>query len=230
MKDEHGKQVKCGARRQRDGEPCQAPAMANGRCRIHGGKSLKGEAHPAWKGVRPTKYAHLLPEDAQRIYEHVAAVDEWASLREDMDILAARLGVLFKQMKDAEAEPPSQLWARALRSFNSLQRGVAAKDNVAILRAQAELRDVLEAGASQSQAWDEVRKVMMDRVKIVESERKRQVEMREVATKEQLGALFYVVAEIVRDLVPVENKPRAATLLKRIMPGGAAQSALEAGD
>lgn len=30
---------KCGARSKRTGKPCQQPAMANGRCRLHGGKS-----------------------------------------------------------------------------------------------------------------------------------------------------------------------------------------------
>lgn len=30
---------RCGARRKYDGQPCQCPAMPNGRCRLHGGKS-----------------------------------------------------------------------------------------------------------------------------------------------------------------------------------------------
>lgn len=30
---------RCGARTKRGGNPCRAPAMANGRCRLHGGKS-----------------------------------------------------------------------------------------------------------------------------------------------------------------------------------------------
>src|SRR3954447_14288243 len=30
---------RCGARRKRDGRPCQGPAMRNGRCRVHGGLS-----------------------------------------------------------------------------------------------------------------------------------------------------------------------------------------------
>jgi hypothetical protein len=29
---------KCGAKSKRTGKPCQAPAMKNGRCRLHGGK------------------------------------------------------------------------------------------------------------------------------------------------------------------------------------------------
>ena len=31
--------IRCGARRKRDGQPCQAPALANGRCKFHGGMS-----------------------------------------------------------------------------------------------------------------------------------------------------------------------------------------------
>src|SRR5688572_6199250 len=30
---------RCEAKRKRDAEPCQAPAMKNGRCRVHGGRS-----------------------------------------------------------------------------------------------------------------------------------------------------------------------------------------------
>jgi hypothetical protein len=39
----------CGART-RAGTPCQlAPVVGNRRCRLHGGKSLAGEAHPNYK-------------------------------------------------------------------------------------------------------------------------------------------------------------------------------------
>jgi hypothetical protein len=31
--------ARCGANRKYDGRPCHGPAMANGRCRLHGGKS-----------------------------------------------------------------------------------------------------------------------------------------------------------------------------------------------
>jgi hypothetical protein len=31
--------ARCGARSRRTGNPCKAPAMKNGRCRMHGGKS-----------------------------------------------------------------------------------------------------------------------------------------------------------------------------------------------
>jgi len=34
---------RCGAKRKRDGKPCTHPAMKNGRCRLHGGKTPKGK-------------------------------------------------------------------------------------------------------------------------------------------------------------------------------------------
>jgi hypothetical protein len=47
---------RCGARRKRDGEPCQQPAMPNGRCRIHGGKST-GPRTP--EGLERSRRARL---------------------------------------------------------------------------------------------------------------------------------------------------------------------------
>lgn len=38
----------CGAKK-RDGGACQQPAMRNGRCRLHGGKSLSGIVHPSFR-------------------------------------------------------------------------------------------------------------------------------------------------------------------------------------
>ncbi len=37
-----GQRPKCGAKRRRDGQPCTNPAMKNGRCAIHGGKTPSG--------------------------------------------------------------------------------------------------------------------------------------------------------------------------------------------
>jgi len=42
---------KCSARSKRTGEPCRQPAMANGKCRFHGGKSTGAPPgnRNAWK-------------------------------------------------------------------------------------------------------------------------------------------------------------------------------------
>ena len=36
---------RCGAHARRTGQPCRSPAMANGRCRMHGGKAGRKATH-----------------------------------------------------------------------------------------------------------------------------------------------------------------------------------------
>jgi hypothetical protein len=55
------KKIECGAKT-RHGEPCQAPAMKNGRCKLHGGKSTgpkteKGKANALANLVQYRKLA-----------------------------------------------------------------------------------------------------------------------------------------------------------------------------
>ena len=50
---------RCGARTRR-GTPCRAPAMRNGRCRMHGGPSPgapQGRRHPNWRHGAYTREA-----------------------------------------------------------------------------------------------------------------------------------------------------------------------------
>ena len=46
----------CGAKTRKGGS-CRQPAMKNGRCRLHGGKSLSGTAHGRYKHGNRTKAA-----------------------------------------------------------------------------------------------------------------------------------------------------------------------------
>lgn len=63
--------TKCGARRKRDGEPCETPAMANGRCWQHGGTTPRGDnwhrtKWPDPKGSNPTRKLARKLRDANR--------------------------------------------------------------------------------------------------------------------------------------------------------------------
>ncbi|MGF1629176.1 MAG: HGGxSTG domain-containing protein [Kiloniellaceae bacterium] len=67
---------RCGAKaRTRSGEPCRSPAMANGRCRMHGGKSTgapKGREHYAYQHGLYTKEA---VEERRLVRELLEAAD-----------------------------------------------------------------------------------------------------------------------------------------------------------
>ncbi len=70
----------CGAKT-RHGGPCRQPAMNNGRCYYHGGKSLSGEAHGRYKHGQYTKavkeqrkmFAALLRASRQQLKEITTA-------------------------------------------------------------------------------------------------------------------------------------------------------------
>ena len=63
MKYEPHARSKCGAKR-RDGRPCQTVPMANGRCRMHGGKSTGPRTPEGLERSRKANWKHGLASAA----------------------------------------------------------------------------------------------------------------------------------------------------------------------
>jgi hypothetical protein len=74
---------RCGAKTRgaRGGRPCQSPAMSNGRCRMHGGRSggPLGERNGAYKHGRYTREA----KEASKFFREMA--------RDGLDLLATTM-------------------------------------------------------------------------------------------------------------------------------------------
>ena len=65
--------VFCGAKT-RAGGRCRQPAMKNGRCRLHGGKSLSGIQHGRYKHGRNTRAAIEERRQLNRLLREVTAL------------------------------------------------------------------------------------------------------------------------------------------------------------
>lgn len=84
--------TRCNART-RAGGLCQNLPMGNGRCRMHGGACLKGEAHPRYKHGRYSKYKPLDVDDLIAKYANMPPVDldfgpvDFGDLLADLDSL-----------------------------------------------------------------------------------------------------------------------------------------------
>lgn len=50
--------LRCGANAKRTGQSCRAPAMANGRCRLHGGKSTGPKTQEGLERSRAANLRH----------------------------------------------------------------------------------------------------------------------------------------------------------------------------
>src|SRR5438128_2068606 len=103
----------CGAKK-RNGEPCQGPAMRNGRCRLHGGKSLGGIASPHFRDGRRSKYFKCLPEDLTNSFSKAYCDADLLSLKDQMALLVARSMQLLERLKDTRAVP----WGEALGALD----------------------------------------------------------------------------------------------------------------
>ena len=77
---------RCGAKKRRKGTPCGSPAMANGRCRIHGGLSTGPKTE---EGIERIRQAHW--EHGQRSAEAVKRRKQGAALRREIKLIGTLL-------------------------------------------------------------------------------------------------------------------------------------------
>ena len=143
---------KCGARTKSTGEPCRQPAMANGRCSYHGGKTPKGDDwhRPQWPDKnrprsmakamakvrdreraarrRAAKLAVMLPEERERDAAwHRACKPGSAAERARERMLRAQAADARARL-DAPRQPPSAEVEALHRSIEDLRREIERRD------------------------------------------------------------------------------------------------------
>ena len=174
--------MKCRAKSKRSQERCRRDAMIGTElCYMHSGTNV-GSIATAFKHGRYSKH---LP--TRLLSEFSAALNDptWASLRSEVALVDARLAELLSQLDTGES---GALWKTLRRCWSDVtdSRG----DGVRMAAALSALGVAIESGSSEAQRWVELRGVIDQRRTLVESERKRAVEMQQVITSEQAATLF----------------------------------------
>jgi hypothetical protein len=187
------------AAKTRSGEPCKRAAAANGRCNLHGGKTPVGLALPQTKHGRYSKH---LPTRLQARYYEAQSDTALLELREDIALIDARLADVLARVDTGES---GSLW-EALVEAKEYYHKAPARDKAMALYA---LLDKIDAGAADYAAWQDVRALLDQRRRTVESERKRLVEMQQTLTVERAMLLVGAVAGIVKAHV-TDSKQLAA--------------------
>lgn len=172
--------------------------MPNGRCRLHGGKSLGGIASPTFKTGIKSKYA--LPPRLQARYS--AAVDDPALLeqRHEISVLDARLGDLLGRVDTGES---GAIWNALMTARGDLLMARVSSNQKDMAEALNTIISLISKGHTDYQAWREVGTALDQRRKLVESERKRLIELQATITSEQamllMNALLMAVKANVSD-------------------------------
>lgn len=166
--------------------------MANGKCRIHGGKSLAGIASPAYKDGR---YSRVLPTRLRARYDAARSDTALLELREDISLLDARLEDLLGRVDTGES---GALWGRLMEARSDLLGAKRAAD----MKAQAEalnlILELISEGHADYRAWGELASVLEQRRRLVESERKRLVEAQQTMTVENAMLLIGAIGGIIK--------------------------------
>lgn len=189
-----GQRRVCGARK-RDGSACQTIPMANGRCRLHGGASLTGTAHPNFKNGR---YSRYLPKDIRSRYDEAMRDPDLISLRDELGLLTARITDQLSKLEKSESPP----WGEALTAFEDMAK---AKDETVRDRARKTLEEVLRRGRDadtvQRRVWAEVRELTQEKSRVAAIEWKRLNDVNGTITVEQALLFAKAFMEAARETI-----------------------------
>jgi hypothetical protein len=204
----------CGAKR-RNGEPCKAAAMPNGRCRLHGGKMPSGLATAA---TRHGRYSKHLPTRMAARYAEAQVDTELLALRDEIALLDSRLSDVLSRVDTGES---GWLWQTLKDAAGDLKSARWQNDQAGMADALNNLLRLVDAGHQDYAAWSDVRSLLEQRRRTVESERKRLVEMQQMVTTDRLMLLVGALAGVVRDsiLANVKDKDQARRALASASTG-----------
>ncbi len=187
----------CTAQSKRTGERCQRPAMTgNTVCYHHGGKSLKGVASPTYRHGRYSKH---MPERLVDRLNQALEDPDYLNLHEEIALLEVQIGEALDTIhagNGGSVDAVRKGWDAILRAN---QRG----DKKAIPGLMNQLGAAIDRLTGEADAHDRLLDLINQKRLASETERKRQVQMKQLVTAEQamtfVAALNRAVKEHVKD-------------------------------
>lgn len=195
----HAVGKKCGAKT-RAGGVCKQPAMPNGRCRMHGGKSKQGVAHPQ---IKHGRYSKNLPARMQESYEASLKDTNLLDLRDGIAVLDARIADVMKRVDVGES---LELWATLRERYRELREAERVGDEQGASEALQEMARIINRGYQDWRAWDGIERTLDNRRRHVETEARRVERMHQTMTAEQAALLVVAVQEIIFRHVPEDDR------------------------
>lgn len=189
--DANGRLI-CGAHN-KSGLPCmKSPIDGRNRCQLHGGKTPIGLASPHARTLRYSR--DVLGKALGERYEQAVNDDKLLELRDEIAILQARTAELLQHVESGDTQ---KTWRELKKSYGAFIKANRAGDAKTAADAMNMMGKLITSGYSQHQGWREVIDTISANRRLVESERKRLVDMQQTMTAEQaFGMLTYILSII----------------------------------
>jgi len=188
--------------------PCCRPPSSNGRCKKHGGASLKGPQSPQWS---TGKYSRYLPTRLIERYEAAERDDGLQDLRSELSLTDARLAELLEQLdRGGGIEDWARvrgMWEAYLAAQRRLQ-ATPAEDAAAIGRAQDDVRrtmrdlnELIERGHRNISLWHEINDTIELRRRLKTSDSKMLIDLQNMISAERIMAFMYRLSGILKSRI-----------------------------
>jgi hypothetical protein len=188
----------CNAISKRTQQPCRAYAVTGReKCYHHGGKSLRGLASPT---LRHGRYAKDLPTRLLGKYREALEDQNLLALRDEIALIESRVRDLIQRVDTGES---SHLWKSLQKTWQDLSAARQHGDGQAMAEALNEMGQLIARGMADYAAWEDVGRQLDRKQRLVDSERRRLVEMQQMMTVEQamlfMGALLDAIHQTITD-------------------------------
>src|SRR3712207_227728 len=141
---------KCGALTRR-GTACQQPAMKNGRCRMHGGKTPRGVDLPHFQHGR---YSKSVPDRLSARYEEALSDRDRHNLRDEIALATTKLADILKKMEHGESD---SLWLVLRAKEREVRRASARGEDERADQLLGEILTLIRDG-DEALAWHDLDK------------------------------------------------------------------------
>ena len=193
-----GKEVEvCGAQlRKKSGRFCQRKRLkGKKRCGLHGGQSLAGIASKRYKHGR---YSRYLPTDLRKQYEESKHDTQLLSHEPDLRLMDLHLQTLVKQLDSTQS---LEAFALAKEQWELFETAQEKGDTDESEKIKLKLRDLMHVDIPAGSLWGEIREVVEQRRKLLESESRRIQNSQNSMSGEQILALIEYIVDVLRSSV-----------------------------
>lgn len=185
------------------------PMLGKNRCRFHGGKAHTKFMRTGMAG----RYSKDLPSKLLERYQESVKDPKMLELRDEIAVVESRLGELLQRIDTRES---GVAWKKLQELYNDLSIALKTKNTSLATSIMNDMGKIINHGAGEEKNWEEVMKAIRSRKSLVESERRRLVEMNQMITAEQamtlIGFVISTIKTYVKDVEALANISREFTL------------------
>jgi hypothetical protein len=135
-----------------------------------------------------------LPQSVADRYREALNDDELLSMRDEVALLDTRLGELAQELEVGDSQ---ELWSALQITYEGMIDAHAKGRTRDMAQALVNIGNLIEQGADKWSTWQAICDLMEQRRKLVESERRRLVDLQQYITAERAMLLITAVVKIV---------------------------------